>query len=85
MISRDETQQRSGWNDLDLWLMNGSDSLKKFGRGLARMSGARISVDLSSWSAIRDAGAPRFRGLVESLSLGWRRVWCIRVWWALRH
>lgn len=34
---------------------------------LARLSGARISVDLSSWSAIRDAGAGRFRGLVESL------------------
>jgi sugar/nucleoside kinase (ribokinase family) len=31
------------------------------------MSGARVSVDLSSWSAIRDAGAGRFRGLVESL------------------
>ncbi len=34
---------------------------------LARLAGARISVDLSSWSAIRDAGAERFRGLVESL------------------
>jgi sugar/nucleoside kinase (ribokinase family) len=34
---------------------------------LARGGGARISVDLSSWSAIRDAGAERFRGLVESL------------------
>jgi len=34
---------------------------------VARMSGARVSVDLSSWSAIRDAGAERFRGLVESL------------------
>jgi sugar/nucleoside kinase (ribokinase family) len=34
---------------------------------LARLGGARISVDLSSWSAIRDAGAERFRGLVESL------------------
>lgn len=34
---------------------------------LARLAGARISVDLSSWSAIRDAGAGRFRGLVESL------------------
>jgi ribokinase len=34
---------------------------------LARVGGARISVDLSSWSAIRDAGAERFRGLVESL------------------
>jgi sugar/nucleoside kinase (ribokinase family) len=34
---------------------------------LARAAGARVSVDLSSWSAIRDAGAPRFRALVESL------------------
>ena len=34
---------------------------------LARLGGARISVDLSSWSAIRDAGAERFRAFVESL------------------
>lgn len=34
---------------------------------LARTSGARVSIDLSSWSAIRAAGAERFRGLVESL------------------
>jgi sugar/nucleoside kinase (ribokinase family) len=34
---------------------------------LARGAGARISVDLSSWSTIRDAGAERFRALVESL------------------
>ncbi|HET7515937.1 MAG TPA: carbohydrate kinase family protein [Gaiella sp.] len=34
---------------------------------LARVRGARISVDLSSWSAIRDAGTERFRRLVESL------------------
>ena len=34
---------------------------------LARTGGARVSVDLSSWSAIRDAGAARFRALVESL------------------
>jgi sugar/nucleoside kinase (ribokinase family) len=34
---------------------------------LARAAGARVSVDLSSWSAIRDAGAARFRALVESL------------------
>lgn len=34
---------------------------------LARAAGARVSVDLSSWSAIRDAGAERFRALVESL------------------
>ncbi len=34
---------------------------------LARASGARVSIDLSSWSAIRDIGAKRFRGLVESL------------------
>jgi sugar/nucleoside kinase (ribokinase family) len=34
---------------------------------VARAGGARISVDLSSWSAIRDAGPARFRALVESL------------------
>lgn len=34
---------------------------------VARTNGARVSVDLSSWSAIRDTGAERFRGLVESL------------------
>jgi sugar/nucleoside kinase (ribokinase family) len=34
---------------------------------LARRHGARISVDLSSWSAIRDRGADRFRALVEAL------------------
>ena len=35
---------------------------------LARDRGARLSIDLSSWSAIRDAGAARFRAFVESLS-----------------
>jgi len=34
---------------------------------LARGAGARISVDLSSWSTIRDTGAEGFRALVESL------------------
>lgn len=34
---------------------------------IARVGGARVSVDLSSWSAIRDVGADRFRALVESL------------------
>ena len=34
---------------------------------VARAGGARISVDLSSWSAIRDAQPARFRALVESL------------------
>jgi sugar/nucleoside kinase (ribokinase family) len=34
---------------------------------LARTHGARVSVDLSSWSAIRDAGSARFRAFVESL------------------
>ena len=34
---------------------------------LARAHGARVSIDLSSWSAIRDAGPERFRALVESL------------------
>jgi len=35
---------------------------------LARAYGARISLDLASWSAIRDAGADRFRSLVEALA-----------------
>ena len=35
---------------------------------LARGRGARISVDLSSWSAIRDRGAPAFHDLVASLA-----------------
>jgi ribokinase len=35
---------------------------------LAREAGARISVDLSSWSTIRDSGADRFRALVEALA-----------------
>jgi sugar/nucleoside kinase (ribokinase family) len=35
---------------------------------LAREAGARVSVDLSSWSTIRDAGAERFRALVRSVS-----------------
>lgn len=35
---------------------------------LARAHGARVSIDLSSWSAIRDSGPERFRALVESLS-----------------
>ena len=34
---------------------------------IARVGGARVSIDLSSWSTIRDVGADRFRGLVESL------------------
>jgi ribokinase len=34
---------------------------------LARAAGARVSVDLSSWSTIEAAGAPAFRLLVESL------------------
>jgi sugar/nucleoside kinase (ribokinase family) len=34
---------------------------------LARTAGARLSIDLSSWSAIRDAGPRGFRSLVESL------------------
>jgi sugar/nucleoside kinase (ribokinase family) len=34
---------------------------------LAREHAARVSVDLASWSAIRDAGADRFRVLVESI------------------
>jgi ribokinase len=34
---------------------------------LARAQGAAVSVDLSSWSAIRDAGAERFRAVVEAL------------------
>jgi ribokinase len=35
---------------------------------LARGSGARVSVDLSSWSAIRDNDPKAFRGLVASLA-----------------
>ena len=35
---------------------------------LAREAGAKVSVDLSSWSTIRDSGADRFRTLVESLA-----------------
>ena len=35
---------------------------------LAREHGARVSVDLSSWSAIRDRGAAGFRALVASLA-----------------
>ncbi|MEO5632505.1 carbohydrate kinase family protein [Gaiella sp.] len=35
---------------------------------VARSAGARISVDLSSWSAIRDFGAEAFRELLEELT-----------------
>ena len=35
---------------------------------LARAEGAALSVDLASWSAIRDVGAERFRELVETLA-----------------
>jgi sugar/nucleoside kinase (ribokinase family) len=35
--------------------------------GLARATGARVSIDLASWSAIRDLGAERFRACVEGL------------------
>jgi sugar/nucleoside kinase (ribokinase family) len=35
---------------------------------LARRAGARISVDLSSWSAIRDRGPERFRAELEALA-----------------
>ncbi len=35
---------------------------------LARDAGARISIDLSSWSTIRDAGARAFRAHVEALA-----------------
>jgi sugar/nucleoside kinase (ribokinase family) len=35
---------------------------------LAREAGAGVSVDLSSWSAIRDAGAERFRADVAALT-----------------
>ncbi len=34
---------------------------------LARVHGARISIDLSSWSAIRDRGVERFRASVEAI------------------
>ena len=35
---------------------------------VARDAGARVSIDLSSWSAIRDFGAERFRALLEELT-----------------
>lgn len=35
---------------------------------LARAQGATVSLDLSSWSAIRDVGAAAFRHLVEGLA-----------------
>ena len=35
---------------------------------LARAGGARVSVDLSSWSAIRDRGSERFRRELEQLA-----------------
>lgn len=35
---------------------------------LARVAGARVSVDLSSWSGIRDAGWESFRAVVEDLA-----------------
>ncbi len=35
---------------------------------LARDAGARISIDLSSWSTIRDAGARAFRARIEALA-----------------
>jgi len=35
---------------------------------VARASGAHVSIDLSSWSAIRDFGAERFRELLEELA-----------------
>jgi len=34
----------------------------------ARSHGARVSVDLSSWSAIRDVGAERFREQLEAIA-----------------
>ncbi len=34
----------------------------------ARTAGARVSIDLSSWSAIRDFGPDRFRSLLEELA-----------------
>ena len=36
--------------------------------GLARAAGARVSIDLSSWSGIRDAGPSAFRELVAHLA-----------------
>jgi ribokinase len=35
--------------------------------GLARAEGARVSVDLASWSAIRDSGVEAFRDAVRAL------------------
>lgn len=36
--------------------------------GLARRRGARVSIDLSSWSAIRDFGAEQFRVLITEIA-----------------
>ncbi len=36
--------------------------------GLARTAGARMSIDLSSWSSIRDFGSERFRLLIAELA-----------------
>ena len=46
-----------------------ADPLRR-GRAIehARAAGARVSVDLSSWSAIRDFGADRFRAELEQLA-----------------
>lgn len=35
---------------------------------LGRAEGARVSIDLSSWSAIRDFGPAAFRGVIEQLA-----------------
>lgn len=36
--------------------------------GFARAAGARVSIDLSSWSVIRDFGGERFRTLLQDLA-----------------
>ena len=72
-LTRDEL--RDEWLDCDHLHVSGYALLAQPVAGaaaravdLARAHGARVSVDLSSWSAIRDSGPERFRELVESLS-----------------
>jgi sugar/nucleoside kinase (ribokinase family) len=66
---------RPGWLDCDHLHVSGYALLAEpiaqaamSAVALAREAGARISVDLSSWSTIRDTGADRFRALVQSLA-----------------
>jgi sugar/nucleoside kinase (ribokinase family) len=65
-------------DELDPAWLDGADRLHVSGyalaegaieaAGLARAAGARVSVDLSSWSRIRDVGAAGFRDRLEQLA-----------------